>query len=80
VNNIDYSDSIVIECDKKYKLYWVWVKPYNSISLFKGKTGFSESHPKGKYPDSGILNKYDYIVISNKLKTIDIYIVGNHMK
>ena len=72
-NGIDFSDSIELDWDDKYKLYKVWVKPYNNKSLFNGKVGLSESHPKGNYNNGTITDDYDYIVLSNILKENDPY-------
>lgn len=77
-NNIDYSDSIEIEFDKKYSLYWIWVSPFSDTQLYKGKTGGSESHIKGRYPENSIIDNYDYIIMSNKQKTNDPYCWKEH--
>lgn len=86
--NPDFAKTMEIEWDDKNKLYKVWVEPYGQNELIEGKTGISESHPKGKYtaklkdssPEeidhadlTNTLNNYDYIVLGKPLREDDPY-------
>ena len=71
--NPNFRKTMEITWDNTNKMYWRWVEPYSPAELCEGKTGLSESHPKGKYPDDPELNKYDYVTLAKVLKTNDPY-------
>lgn len=69
---IDYRNGIEVEWDSENQLFMVWVEPYSEKELYPGKTGGSESHPKGQFNiDEDPTANYDYFIMTKHQKNND---------